>query len=320
MKDKTNKQEINSTIELCLADDNDIEEIQRLGVALSSFDRVCILQLLMYRGVMTLTEISKELHIAVSSVLYHIDALEKAGLILVQYKPGKRGNAKLCRKIVAHIEVKLYGDSREIEKIPVTESMDVGQYVECNISAPCGLAGKDRLITQDNPKHMFIRDRKDAELLWMSAGDVTYQFTNLYREASRKYNSISFSFEICSETIGYKNNWPSDITIWINDVEVATFTSLGDFGGRRGNFTPKFWQESATQFGVLKTITVNETGVYVDRQIVTDLIKIDKLKLDVNDFIRLKIGIKENAEHVGGINLFGENFGDFKQAILMTLS
>lgn len=320
MKEYEGNKEINSTINLCLASDDDIAKIHRLGVALSSFDRVCILQLLMYRGTLTLTEISKELHIAVSSVLYHIDALEKADLILVHYKPGKRGNAKLCRKIVASINIQLWGNGKASEAVPISESMDVGQYVDCNIQAPCGLAGEDHLITQDNPKHMFIRDRKNAELLWMSAGDVTYHFTNLYREGDRKFNSISFSFEICSETIGYKNNWPSDITVWINDVEVVTFMTAGDFGGRRGNFSPKYWSVTATQFGELKRITVDTRGVYVDGQIVSSWIKIDKLKLDENEFIKLKIGIKKDAEHVGGMNLFGESFGDFKQAIVMTLT
>lgn len=47
-------------------------------------------------------------------------------------------------------------------------------------------------------------------------------------------DEISFSFEVCSETIYYNNHWPSDITVSVNDVEVATFTSPGDFGGRRG--------------------------------------------------------------------------------------
>jgi predicted transcriptional regulator len=38
------------------------------------------------------------------------------------------------------------------------------------------------------------------------------------------------------------------------------------------------------------------------------------------DFISFRIGIKENAECVGGINLFGEYFGNYKQAIEMIAS
>ena len=32
------------------------------------------------------------------------------------------------------------------------------------------------------------------------------------------------------------------------------------------------------------------------------------------------LGIKEDAKHMGGINIFGKEFGNFHQDILMTLS
>ncbi len=36
--------------------------------------------------------------------------------------------------------------------------------------------------------------------------------------------------------------------------------------------------------------------------------------------IRVRFGIKDNAKHVGGFNLFGKEFGDYKQDIVMGLS
>jgi predicted transcriptional regulator len=36
--------------------------------------------------------------------------------------------------------------------------------------------------------------------------------------------------------------------------------------------------------------------------------------------IKLTIGIKEDAVHKGGINIFGKNFGDYPQSIVMTIS
>jgi predicted transcriptional regulator len=36
--------------------------------------------------------------------------------------------------------------------------------------------------------------------------------------------------------------------------------------------------------------------------------------------ICLKIQVKEDAEHVGGINLFGEKYGDYPQGIVMNLT
>ena len=46
---------------------------------------------------------------------------------------------------------------------------------------------------------------------------------------------------------------------------------------------------------------------------------IDDLKLGEKPFVDLKIGVKDDAEHVGGMNLFGKNFGDYNQAIVMTI-
>ena len=48
-----------------------------------------------------------------------------------------------------------------------------------------------------------------------------------------------------------------------------------------------------------------------------DHVKFDDLKLYEGSAIKLDIGIKEDAEHKGGINLFGKNFGDYPQAIVM---
>ena len=45
---------------------------------------------------------------------------------------------------------------------------------------------------------------------------------------------LDLSAEICSEVAGFDNRWASDITVWINDVEIGTWTSPGDFGGERG--------------------------------------------------------------------------------------
>lgn len=132
-----------------------------------------------------------------------------------------------------------------------------------------------------------------------------------------KCRELSFSFEICSETLYYNNKWPSDIIVSINGTEVVTFTSPGDFGGRRGKYTPEYWPITSTQFGILKKITVNENGVYVDNIFMHDRVKFDDLKLYEGSAIKLDIGIKEDAEHKGGINLFGKNFGDYPQAIVM---
>jgi len=38
-----------------------------------------------------------------------------------------------------------------------------------------------------------------------------------------------------------------------------------------------------------------------------------------NPYISFRIEIKPDAEYIGGINIFGEKFGDFKQGIIMRI-
>jgi len=38
------------------------------------------------------------------------------------------------------------------------------------------------------------------------------------------------------------------------------------------------------------------------------------------DYISFKIGVKEDSKYVGGINLFGNKFGDFEQNIDMRIN
>ena len=131
----------------------------------------------------------------------------------------------------------------------------------------------------------------------------------------KKVNAVVLSMELCSEAPNYRNDWESDITFWINGTEVATYLSPGDFGGRRGRLNPDWWSDYSTQFGNMKTLRITQDGVFLD-ETRTDWRTIDKLKLQQGDYITFRIGIKEDAKHQGGLNLFGEKFGDFSQGLL----
>jgi predicted transcriptional regulator len=54
----------------------------------------------------------------------------------------------------------------------------------------------------------------------------------------RGIKSLEPSMEMSSEIPGTNTNWPSDISVWINEKEIGVWTSPGDFGDRRGKFTP----------------------------------------------------------------------------------
>ena len=101
---------------------------------------------------------------------------------------------------------------------------------------------------------------------------------------------------------------------------MGTFHSPGDFGARRGRLTPSTWPNGNTQYGLLKTFSVRESGSYIDGKAASVQVGIEDLKIEEQPYISLRIQIKDDAAHVGGINLFGEKYGDYPQGIVMNLT
>jgi predicted transcriptional regulator len=121
-----------------------------------------------------------------------------------------------------------------------------------------------------------------------------------------------------SETPGTDRNLLSDITLWINDVEVGYWTSPGDFGDKRGKLTPQWWKLEGSQYGLLKHWIVTEEGSFVDGVKVSD-VKIKDLGLPAHHSIRVRIGVKDTADHLGGMNIFGKGFGNYDQDFILRL-
>jgi predicted transcriptional regulator len=124
--------------------------------------------------------------------------------------------------------------------------------------------------------------------------------------------------EVCSEAPLHNNNWPSDITLWINDCEVGTWTCPGDFGGERGRLTPAWWDSKDTQYGLLKRWLINKEGSFIDGHPLSPLILRD-LNIEQRPVISVRLGVKPEALHVGGLNLFGRAFGNYPQDLTLRL-
>src|SRR5437867_3638551 len=77
-------------------------------------------------------------------------------------------------------------------------------------------------------------------------------------------DSLEFSMELSSEVPGTNPDWPSDITLWVNSTPVGTWTSPGDFGDKRGVYTPNWWKLEGSQYGKLKTWRVATDGTFID--------------------------------------------------------
>jgi predicted transcriptional regulator len=115
-------------------------------------------------------------------------------------------------------------------------------------------------------------------------------------------------------------NWPSDISFYLNDKKLGMWTSPGDFGGEiLGMFTPDWWPQNWNQYGLLKLLVVNRHGTFIDGLKISDL-TISDLALDSSTPINFRIAVDDDAEHVGGVTLFGKSFGNYGQDIKVSLS
>lgn len=311
----------NETSYLQIENPKDAEEILKISYALSSRERLNIIKSLL-KDSKNLSTLSRELDIPIATLSRHIDILAEAKLVFLNYQPGPKGHTKHCALAKLNYAVSFAAARQQsISAYTYSCELPVGFFSHCHIKAPCGMLGKERKFAEfDEPNNFFIPERINAECLWFSQGFISYNFPTPPAEYVNKLSEISFSFEICSEAVCFNNTWPSDITVYINKREILTFTSPGDFGGRRGKYTPEYWPITSTQFGILKTVTVNRQGVFLDNQMLHHDITFDDLELFKGSSIQLSIGIKDDAKYKGGINLFGKNFGDYQQAIKMTLT
>ena len=297
-------------------DINETDELCNLGKALSSPVRLEILGLL-YDQSMIIGEIAKKLDIPASSAAFHLKLLEQAGLVRMEEQPGTRGSTKLCTIKVDHIAIDMVKKNTDIDEIFSAE-MPVGAYSSCQVTPTCGLCGPAGVIGNEDAEYCFYYpERMDAGILWTASGFVEYKFANGVPK-KRRAKSVSVSMEICSEAPGYREDWKSDITVWINGMDCGTWTCPGDFVGRRGRLTPSFWPNGSTQYGIQTIWAVRKDGTYMNEKKVSD-VTVEQLCLWEKSYVSVKIGNKPDAKYVGGFNLFGKGFGDYNQDIILTV-
>lgn len=306
---KTNKKRI-------LLDLNHPQRTALVGKALSSEVRLEMLKLLIERSA-NIGEIAAALGLPQSSAALHVKVLEEAGMISVIEQPGVRGAQKVCGISFEDIYMNAFHHKVGQETSKVLEfAMPIGNYFECEVGGNCGIISeKGYLGVEDFPSSFYWQNRGEAQLLWFNTGFVEYRFPT-HPMKSGKTQEVSFSFEICSEAPGYQNDWPSDITVWVNGQEIVTMTLPGDFGGRRGRLNPEWWGDTLTQYGLYKSIKINSLGCYED-DIKCSNLTMEALHLEEGNYVSFKLGVRPDAVHVGGMNLFGEKFGDYAQGLVM---
>ena len=298
----------------------DPEERLDLIKGLASAVRVSILKLLGTKGPLNVNQIAEALSLPQSTVSSNLQILEDVGLVKTRTTNARKGSQKICESVFSELLVAFRDAPGEKNSSDIEVAMPIGLYTQCEVAGPCGLCSTDGVIgLLDVPATFLEPDRMKAGLLWFNQGFVEYQFPNNAQLKQSSVTSLEFSLELSSEVPGTSADWPSDIFLQVNGVDIGTWTSPGDFGDKRGVYTPDWWKLAGSQYGKLKTWRINGSGSYVDGVRVSD-VTLDDLELGKHRSIRMRIGVREDAEHPGGINIFGRGFGNYDQDIVLRLS
>ena len=285
--------------------------------ALGSEIRLQILNILLENDQMSMNQLASELNISNGALTGHIKKLEECGLISTSNESAGHGNQKMCSIIQDRIIVDI---EKPIDYTNVFNTqIRVGQFSSYDVCPTCGVATSESVIGEwDDVRYFDHPDRFNADLLWFSKGYVEYAIPTLI-PVQQKVSQISISMEIGSEAPGSSNNWPSDISFYINDTRLGCWTSPADFGDVRGIFTPEWWPANCNQYGLLKLLVINKKGTYMDGFKISD-VTINMLHLDYTSSIRFRLAVEEDATHVGGLTLYGKTFGNYAQDIQVSIN
>ncbi|MGA2379709.1 MAG: helix-turn-helix domain-containing protein [Spirochaetia bacterium] len=283
---------------------------------LASDVRLRILDILR-KGERNVNEIKDEMGLPQSTIATNIMLLEEARLIETKNMKAAKGTQKICSALYDEFIIQFAEPSEAKDAIEV--EMPIGLFIEYNVSPPCGMCSTEKIIGfLDTPASFLEPERVKAGLLWFEKGHVVYQFPNnaLYQE--KPVRKLEVTAELSSETPGTNPMWRSDITLWVNGVEIGTWISPGDFGDKRGTYTPEWWKLEGSQYGLNKVWSVTDAGCSIDGVLVSG-VTLSDLKLSEHHSVKVKIGIKEDAKNVGGVNIFGRGFGNYDQDIVLRM-
>lgn len=285
--------------------------------ALGSEVRIEIIKILLENHGMNMNELAGRLNITNGALTSHIKKLEDCGLITVSSESTGHGNQKKCSVHLDKILIEM--ESQEDFKNVYQTDLKVGHFSDYKVYPTCGLASDTAIIGEvDDTRYFAHPDRYNADILWFTRGHVEYIVPN-FIPFGQKIDQITISLEIGSEAPGVNDVWPSDISFMINDKKIAMWTSPGDFGNVKGIFTPDWWYPNWNQYGLLKILVINKRGTYIDGLQVSD-VSIRDFDFDYRSTIKLKMEVEKDAEHVGGLTIFGKSFGNYNQDIMVRIN
>lgn len=282
--------------------------------ALASEVRLNILDLLAAKT-MNVKDIAAALGLSSAIVTMHIRKLETAGLVATRMVRKDGGTHKMCELSEELIKVELPRASTTLKSHEI--NIPIGHYTSFDVHPTCGIATKEKVIGQfDDPRFFLEPERMNAGILWFGHGYVEYKIPN-YLLPGQQPVALEIALELGSEAPGVNEHWPSDISFELNGKPIGTWTSPGDFGQTRGRYSPDWWPSWVNQYGLLKMIRIQDNGTFLDGQPMS-AVSLSDILPERNGWT-LRIAVKEEAAHVGGVTLFGSGFGNYNQDILFKI-
>ncbi len=292
---------------------NNKESVLNISKALSHPIRIDILHQL-FNSPKSITELAHINNITNATVIFHLEILENATLVYSKTMPSRKGKTLIF--FINFSSINLYTKEEKENKTDVyTQSIGVGNFIDATFEKYMRLATQSESFILNN-NDAFDTRRFDAQMLCTDNGFVKYAFSNNFAKCNT-VEKLEFSFEICSEAPYYRNDWKSEINIAVNGIEIATYLSTGDFGGKRGELNPDWWESKFTQYGMLVNLTASEDGIFLNGEKVPTTHTLDSLKIHEGNRIEFSIYTKKTAKFAGGFNLFGKGFGNYPQDIIM---
>lgn len=308
-------------LKLSVINDGDIPKIAKIADALGDEKRLKILKALSSSPrPIEINELVASLSIPKTTLLHHLKKLESAQIISFLYSSGNRGTVKKTARSLHSLKIQIVDATESTAEnkrktLYQTQSARPGTFTDFEGDI-FNFATSDKFFQSHNDD-CFQPERYDAELIFAPNGIITYKFSN-YVARTHTIKELSFSMELCSEAPYFDMAYKSDITFWINDKELFTYTLDGDYGDRRGRLNPPWWPSVNTQYGKLLTVTVSDSGVTLCGKQVESSVTLKDLNLDRGNYLQLKFGNKPTALNAGGFNLFGANFGDHPQDVKLS--
>lgn len=264
-----------------------------------------------HRGT-NLIDLAAALKVSRAAITQNMKILVEADLVEIRPINKQKDTRKACF-LKENKFLICFGKNFDTRNIYASE-IPIGQYTQYDAQPTCGLATTTELIGKEDDSRYFADPKRfEASILWFSSGFIEYRLPN-YLQKGQTPVELQLSFEVSSEAPGIAENWPSDLTFFFNGTKLGNWTSPGDFGETKGIYTPDWWQANWNQYGLLKLLSINQHGTFIDGLMISP-VNLHTLQLNEKSDFCFRITADANAKNAGGMTLFGKNFGNYNQDI-----